>query len=391
MELNDTTLKQLAAWSDATGVLSAFVGFPAAAGSERPTAPIELKNAVAAVWERARAGLPHDRWALVRRRLDELTPELERLGDPTRHGRGRALFVGLSDGRLETLSVQLPLPTRVVVRGGPHLVPLLAVLETGRPSGLVAVQRDGLALLEWRLGTIDDLERMPFEPDESEWREKRGPASPNPVHGQQGATHAERFDRRLEANRERFFKRAAGRLEELSRARGWSRLAFFGDARLGHTLIDALPVRNDDFEVLVDDRVIGEVAQDLLADSASRMLREAQARRELELVERVKDAGLTARGRGAVGLPRVLECLNEGRVDRLVLDAAASFSGFVSQRGLLYPPDAPPGDGEARREPELCEPMIVRALGTEARVTAVGETAGQALRALGGVGALLRW
>ena len=391
MELNSTSLKQLAAWTDPTGVLSAFVGFPRAAGSERPTAPIELKNAVGAVWDQARARLSHERWALVRRHLDELTPELERLGDPTRHGRGRAFFFGLSDGRLETISIQLPLPTRVVLRGGPHLVPLLAVHETGRPSGLVAVQRDGLALLEWRLGAVDDLERMPFEPNEDEWREKRGPAHPNPMRGQQTAVHTQRFDRRLEANRERFFKRAAVRLEELARMRGWSRLAFFGDARLGHTLIDALPARNDDFEVLVDDRVIDEVAHDVLADSAGRMLREAQVRRELELVDRVKDAGLAATGRGAVGLPRVLDALNQGRVDRLVLDAAASFSGFVSPAGLLYPPDASPADSEVRPEPELCEPMIVRALATEARVPAVGEPAAQALRALGGVGALLRW
>ena len=71
-------------------------------------------------------------------------------------------------------------------------------------------------------------------------------------------------------------------------------------------------------------------------------------------------------------------------------DAAWSW-GRDPASGLLYPPDPAPADAGARPEPELAEPMIVRALATEARVTAVGEPAALPLRALGGVGALLRW
>ena len=273
------------------------------------------------------------------------------------------------------------------------MVPLVAALDEGRASGLAVVQRDGVRVLEWRLGELEALDEHLFRPNDNEWRRTRGPANPNPARGQQTTTHIERFERRVVANRERFLRGVAAALAEQVGERGWDRVALFGDARLGRPLLEAWPARNDDVEVLVDERIINDAATDALATHATALLHTAQRRRELDLVRRAREMSL-AGGRGAMGLASVLDALNQGRVDHLLFDAERRFSGFVAAGGELLPESAgnelPPGL-DVRPETYLVEHMIRRAFATDARVTPVEDIAARELAAVDGVAAMLRW
>src|SRR5690606_30553300 len=95
--------------------------------------------------------------------LDRLEPELEPLTDPREAGRGRILFAGLDSGWTTRLESALPVRPRVVLDEDPFIHPLLELLDSGSPAGVVLFSAEQARLLEWRVGRLHPLGTMTQE------------------------------------------------------------------------------------------------------------------------------------------------------------------------------------------------------------------------------------
>lgn len=377
---------------DPYGVLSVYVDAdPHEQASARPSWVVVVENGLREVRERVKANCDHARWKAVFDRLDALAPEIAALLDARRPGRGRALFATVAGGDVQTLALQVPLESRVLLDDVPHLVPLVAALDRGRPVGILVVSHADVRVLEHRLGAVEELETTSLEPDTSEWRELKGPAAANPALAQHAASQRDLFERRLEEHRVRALDAATSSLVELGRRRGWERALVAGERRLADRVREALSAARLEADV-VDRNLHGlgapEVGHALAAD-----LEEGLARREQRLVARVLDETLSGNA-GALGVPDVLGALEEGRVGHLLLSANGRLEGRRTPDGRLLPAGVvPPGVAEADLAPVswLADHMVVRALETDARVTVVGAAAAEPLAPYDGVAALLRW
>jgi hypothetical protein len=108
------------------------------------------------------------------------------------------------------VAVHLPFDTRVTLAERACVRPLARALEAGRPAGLALVSDEGLRLLEWRLGEVEELRVVPFVKPGEERRELRGPAHAHPKatpHAEPGVRTGQQrdlFERRTEEELGRF-------------------------------------------------------------------------------------------------------------------------------------------------------------------------------------------
>lgn len=390
MTLDEQTILDLINLRDDVGVLSIFVGItPERAAEPRPGWPIAIRNDLRALRQRVKETGPHEHWVALSERIEKLESELERLLDASRHGRGRALFATVSDDRTETVAIQVPFEDRVVFDRSAYVRPLVAVYDEGRPAGIAVVYNRGVRLLEWRVGEAEELFHEVFTIAGRDWREHSGPAPAQPLDTRPGGHRRDRYEERVDENRNRFLREQARAVADRANRRSWDRLVVAGDPRLTKPFSEELHPSPGE-QLLVFDLSWEEEAPNNIAEAAWDLLKTLRRERERDLVEEAKNRAL-AGGTGALGLDDVLASLNEGRVERLLFDVDASFSGYRTPEGLLYATNRIPTVQETFEEPLLLERMIQRAVATGAQVTPVEEQAAEVLRVHGGVAALLRW
>jgi hypothetical protein len=412
MQTTAPDIAALAALDDPLGVLSVYIDAdPEGVTGARPTWAIAIDNRLSELRDAIKQDETHDRWTAVHAALDRLEPRIHALADPAVSGRGRAIFAPLSEERVEEVVVQIPLETRVVLDRRAHLGPLLAALDEGRPTGLVNVARDGIRIVDVRLGVAEEEDGMSFGVDTAHWGQKVGTPGMNPATGalragvpsgggpatgamyqQSGSPQKDRFEQRLETFEVRFVAEAADEVLARARERGWERMVVAGDPRLTRAMMDAVP-ETAGIETLAVEGTFEWQRPAQLAEALAPSLDEAQRRRERELVEEARGrAG--ADGRGAEGPAAIGEALVEGRVETLLVAAGRAIEGVRAPDGRIaplgvVPEGAAPEDLEP--EPRLDERMIEMALAGSARVVPVKGEAADALAEVGGVAAILRW
>lgn len=391
MSLDDTTIRDLIDFTDEHGVLSIYAGHtPAQAADPQPTAPIEIRNQIRSL----RSGLDArdgETATAVDARLDELGPEIDALLDPKRHGRGRALFVGVDSGRLERVSLQIPFRERVIHHERAFVRPLVAAHDEGRAAGILVVSRAGARLLRWAVGEVTELETYTFEPSGDLSRQKSGPTPAQPQHPGHGTAHKERFEERVDEQRHRFLRQVADEALQRIKEHGWDRLVLSAPPKMRDEMGDLLA--QDGFRLLVAEQAWEEASPSEMADQAWPLLRSVHLDRERELVTHAVERALGGNA-GALGLRNVCTALNEGRVSRLLYREDLEVEGVVSQEGTLHPRVEGPAaeaDLEFHREPLFVERMVERAVATDADVTPVASEVAGDLEEHDGAAALLRW
>jgi Bacterial archaeo-eukaryotic release factor family 10 len=383
-----TTLESLVAvlshLRDPIGILSVYVGVdPSAQTTPRPAWEITLDDALASVRRTMREEGPHERWASLDRRLQELEPELSRLVGTAEHGRGRGLFAGIDSGEVHGITVQTGFPTRVSLGAVAHLIPLLAVDE-GAPMGLIVVGRHTVRVLEARVGEVAEITSFDVEPVVVDGAERKGPARSNPMRAQHMVAQRDRYARHLEADHSRRLGSAADAVSRLAVERGWQVAAVSADPRGGDPVADGL--RTAGIEVEYVDRDLIELPAAQAFAELAPGLDAARRRRDLALVRRIRDEALSG-GPGALGVVGALAALADGRVDRLVVDGGRDIPGSVGADGELRPYDAT----TSTFEPLFGDHMAIRAIESGSSVSVVDGGAAEALADADGVAALLRW
>ena len=367
---------------DEVGVLSIYVGIdPAAEARAEPKWRIGVDNDLRAIRARVQEEHDHGRRAAVEARLAALAPAVDELADPTAPGRGRALFAGIASGDVRTVGLQAALPTGATLGPLAHVIPLLRA-DDGHPRGLILVGRDAVRVLEAHGGRAEELAAYDVEPVVWDHGEKKGPVASNPVRAQQSVAQRERWERHLEADRHRRLTATAADLRRLAAERGWELAALAGDPRGTEQLRDALAAAGVEIERLERDLVELEPMHALAQLSPA--VEAAAARRDLALAQRARD-GAAAGGRGAAGLEGVLAALEQGLVERLLLDGDREHAGAVTADGRLVAVETGlPAD------PQFADRLVLRAVETAARPTVVGGAAAAALADVGGIAAILR-
>lgn len=395
MTIDENLLQNLLGFRDEVGVLSFYAGFtPDQAADPQPRTPIEMRNRIRDLKSRLRETEDRDRWPVIESRLEKLEKtDLEGLLDPKAHGRGRALFVAVSDGRSESVALQIPFAERVILSDTPYVRPLVAAYDEGRPAGILIVHQENARLLEWVVGEAEELLTRELELTDAQLADiKSGPRSAQPRMQGQGVMHRHSFENRIDENRNRFLSAFVDEVDGFANERHWDRVVIAGTAKIRDAVLASYPQSNGR-RVLLADQTWEQTPVHQVADEAWPTLRSVHRQRELELVDAAKDRALSG-GAGALGLRNTLNALNEGRVEHLLYQTDLEVEGYRTSEGTLHAevggPAAQAGY-QMHREPLLVERMIERVMETSGKITPVDEEAASALGEHGGVGALLRW
>jgi hypothetical protein len=365
--LNDGAIEQLLDWRPEHGVISVYLVIdPGDRRDSWRTALKDLLNEiVAAEWDpsgRRRVPLAATAERIQEHFLDEVPP-FERL-------QIGFCEVAEKEGQDVWMSAQMKRDeTEVVDLDHPHVIPLLGLLDEGAPVGMAAVSAERVRLYEWALGKLTDLEDWEAVLFMPAWRERKAQSSPDParVHGP-SASGRDRFDQRLDANRERFLEHVGELVAEQSVGRRWRRVLAFGAAHQVGQLQQGMRGKAElDLADEVD--LVTETDHGRLLERVEAAVERHNRHRELALVRAAVEAALTPAGRGATGLNEIEQSLTEGRVRHLLFDAQSR------RRDLV----------------QMEEHLVDQALRTSAEVTPVEGEAAEMLREHGGVAALLRY
>ena len=386
-------IARLASLHDEEGVVSIYVDVDPGARHEPSQGDIALRAGLTALRERLEASGERPRLALLERRLKENAAGLAALADPSRPGRGRALFIPLSGGAPHKATTAGRVAEQVVLEATAYLMPLLLALQESAPVGVVAVSGDGARVVEVRGAGAEESLRLAFDDQSAEWRRLQGPAGGTPANQRQVSSQADLFARRVEEHRRHQLTLFGETLWERAGARGWTHVLVAGDPDRTEGLRASRPEGGP--HILVSPHLLPDhLSPVAVRDATAPEIRAARLAGQLALAEHTRDAALAAAGHGAVGVGDTLEALAEGRVHHLLLDPVARPAGSRAPDGRLVPAgEVPPGAAAERMSPEphLLERMLERALDTDAQVTAVEGPAAEVLAPFDGVACALRW
>jgi peptide subunit release factor 1 (eRF1) len=306
-EITPDTLQRLArVRADGERVLSVYFNLDPERFATPPARASELRSLVDDARRRIESGdRPHDE-------LEQLRADLDRVAEHLRRDRfaegahAHAVFCCSALELFETLSLPRPVEPFVTVDSTPFIAPLAEIGPAGRWC---------VALVNRRVTRV-----------------LRGPASNlsevlsfgDNVHGQhsQGGWSQARYQRSVGRDVEEHLRRTREALLSQYRRRAFSGLLIAAPEELRKTVVDAM-------HPYVSERIAGFIDVDVETASPDQVRAAAEgviAEREEALVhaqlERLR-AGLGSGGRAAAGAEQVSRCLEERRVETLLITSGA--------------------------------------------------------------------
>jgi hypothetical protein len=324
--------------------------------------------------ERSRAD-----WVAYKGAIDSAQAALEQLQDPRLPGVGRALYLALSTGDIETVSLQIPFQDRVVIDHSPYIRPLVQVWDDGKPSGCLILGRDGARIGEWQYGRYHELASLSLDSMREEYEEagfirRRPLALPKQV-----ATNDK--SKRRGAHYDLFLQVVAKSWERVQREKGWSRALLYGHAPWRTSLLHNIHTHPHDLFREIEAMIYSEHDL-LLAERINSDYAQWNRERENDLVQEIV-SGANGAGRGILGVSQVIGALEQGRVEHLAYCADTSINLTKYPTNGFVPEGKDPALG--------IEILVEAALQTGARVTPIEDDSARVLSKFGSVGALLRW
>lgn len=329
--------RALTEWRPPLGVLSIYLGFDPAdrSGAWRT----ELRNGLDGVLEAAKeAG--HEAKVALKATAKRVAERFED-GDLRPPPRGEAGFVEVAEkGGAERWwgTGVAPIATACVdFSPEPHVTPLIEVASHGEPKGVALISKERVRLLGFCEGALEELEDWELSIFSLDWRERKAQSTNNPARAQGiSSSGHDQFGERLDHNRQRFLTECGALAARGLEGRGLSELVVFGPNSDVESFNAGFGSTNGNGKKLTlggdGDLISAPKAQlvEVVSEATERLARD----RDREVVERALEE---ARGgaRGAVGLQETAEALAEGRVDRLVFDAAIGDAAEALVRGAL--------------------------------------------------------
>lgn len=321
--------RTLSEWAPPLGVVSVYLRFdPDDRGGAWRT---ELRNGVDRLLAAAKEA-DHERRVALRETARRLVERFED-GELRPPPRGEAGFVEVAEkaGQERWWGTGAPPLSSDCVRLGerPAVAPLVELSHLAQPRAVALLSNERVRLLGYAEGGLEELEDWELSVFSLDWRESKASSTANPARGQGVSSSGhDQFDERLEHNRHRFLTECGRLAGHRLAGDGLPEVIVFGPAGDVECFNAGLTAPSVTLE-------LGGEA-DLISTPTGRLVEQVNAvvavicsRRERELAERALDE---ARGgsRGAAGLQETAAALEEGRVERLVLDA-----GLDDAEGLV--------------------------------------------------------
>ncbi|GAA2131907.1 VLRF1 family aeRF1-type release factor [Glycomyces algeriensis] len=388
MPMDRETQLRLVKLRDDTGVLSLYVNADPRQEGSTPPWKTRLDQGLKQLHEAVDNGTR----SALGRRVEEMKLDIEQLVRPGAPGIGRALFIGLASGQTYSVEMQTPLTDRVALAPRSHIAPMLGAWAEGSPIGIAVVDGKGMRLLDSRFGRCEEVSGLHFELDTASWRVMKGPSATRSAWGGRDGITANNqhdlFDYRIGEHLQKFLAAAHSTLEEHVTTFGWELLVVTGEPELVEAASKSL--HNGLKAEVVPSRLV-------LSQSTPAQIQQALAP-EIAAARAARDARLTADfaespRKTVAGSEAVLDALQGGRVDRLVIERDSVWSGRRIPEGAVLADAIAPGQPElasAIADAQLGEAMIEMALASDARVSILSDGVGIDEKA-GGVGAFLRW
>jgi hypothetical protein len=351
--------RRLGDWQPPLGVVSVYLAFdPADRGGAWRT---ELRNGLDALLEAAKDA-DHERRVALRAVAKRITERFED-GDHRPPPRGAAGFVEVAEkggdehwwgtGAAPQASACVDLGER------PALAPLVDLACRGEQRGIAIVSLERVRLLLFAEGELSEIADWELEVTSLDWRERKVRTDGG---GHAGPSGKDEYGDRLDHNRHKFLGEAGGLVGRTLEERGVGRALAFGPTNDLESFESGLNAPKVKLATAGDADLIS-TPTGKLRETVAAAVENADAERESKLVTAILEE---ARGgsRGATGRQEIGEAVAEGRVERLVLDAALG--------------------AEA-------EQLVRGALAASAKITVVHGAAAEALAPAEGVAAILRY
>ena len=310
--LTRTRLRQLAELAPDDGrVLSVYLNLDPsefATPAARASAITSVMNDAHHKVESSDSELAHDERMALRADVDAVRAVLQEPGIADDGTRAVAVFACGPAGLLETVRSRHPLDSRVVIDGTPYIEPLAQTLD-GSPWCVLLANRRTARVFTGTRGQLDETDRIADN-----------------VHSQhrQGGWSQPRYQRSIEEDVRDHLAHTAAVVFDLFKREGFQHLLIGApDETVGDLERSLHPYLKERLAGHVRVGVEDASLEDVRAEAA-RGIEEHERRREGELLDRLGH-GLGAGGRAAAGADDVLRCLDEARVDTLLL--AEDFRG----------------------------------------------------------------
>ncbi|WP_082233465.1 VLRF1 family aeRF1-type release factor [Halobacillus massiliensis] len=125
---------------------------------------------------------------------------------------------------------QMPVKTEFYWEESPVLDQLKEMQEKFPKTGIILTQKNQIKAIDANLGTINDSHLFELDLNTEDWRVFKGPQR-GQNRGQSGGqnTQFEQYKDRFDANRYRWYKSVAPKLDKLAKDHGWQRIYMVGD------------------------------------------------------------------------------------------------------------------------------------------------------------------
>ncbi len=373
-------VRRLVEWRPPLGVVSVYLKLdPADRAGAWHT---ELRNDLSRILWTAN-GLDHEVRTALRATAERVTDRFA--SRERRLPRGEVGFVAVAEEPASERWWSTHLPPRsadsAYFAERPVVAPLLCTVARGTPRGVALLSAERARLLEWEPGRMEELHSWELTLFSGDWRERKAPRVVDPARVQGvSAAGREQYAERLAENRQRFLGQCGGLAARIASERGWPQIVAFGAPEqvrgFREGVSSPLAIEAGGEADLISEP-LGRLAEPL-AEAIERLDDE----RDRRLAERALDE---ARGgtRGTAGPQETMAALDEGRVDRLLIDAARTAN--ATPLPLAHGAQGP-GDGAIDSES-----LVRRALACGAKIATVSGEAAELLAPVDGVAALLRY
>ncbi|HJP66337.1 MAG TPA: VLRF1 family aeRF1-type release factor [Actinomycetota bacterium] len=290
--------------------------------------------------------------------------------------RGVALFSCSERALWEEIRVPRPIKDRVAVAEHPYVLPLEVLVETYERFCTVLVDKEKARLFLAHLGTIE---------------EQTDVFDDVPGRHEQGGWSQSRFQRHIDEHVGKHIKHVADELLRFFKRRGFDHLILAGPE-------EAVTELERHLHDYVRQRVVTKLSLPITASADEVLARSLEVEerleeeRERQTVERLR-AEVAAGRQAVVGFSGVLQALNDGRVDTLVVPFGLSSGGLrCTDCGRLWAEGGRCRVCRGRLEPvpDVVESAVASALRQSAHVETITFAGPQSLDGEK-IGALLRY
>ncbi|MFC4558701.1 VLRF1 family aeRF1-type release factor [Virgibacillus kekensis] len=151
-------------------------------------------------------------------------------GNEQNYRRGIILFATADEEIWFAHRVQTRLETEFHWEETPQLDQLKKLRDEFPKSGIILVQQDQVKVVEANMNEIEDTVYYEFDVDTDDWRQFTGPHRADPSMGSGGKSlQQDNFKDRYEANKHRWFKSIAPKLDKRAKDHQWEKVYVVGE------------------------------------------------------------------------------------------------------------------------------------------------------------------